>query len=123
MNGEELSYELMRYGNVDHRYDAEIIRHGRYPRGVNPRVWVFENGNVEPIYSDAAAMVFKRPTSLTLLTILGCGIWGMVLDTRYRASIIAGLPFDGSIVATVSDYNKEVKGSGMRYAVKAWKDR
>jgi hypothetical protein len=32
-------------------------------------------------------------------------------------------PFNGSVVATVDEYNKEVKGDGMRYAVKAWKDR
>jgi hypothetical protein len=68
-------------------------------------------------------MVFKWPLSLTLLTLLGGAIWGLIADHRYRASIIAGLPFDGSVVTTVDEYNKEVKGDGIRYAVKAWKDR
>jgi hypothetical protein len=68
-------------------------------------------------------MVFKWPVTLTLFTFLTGLIWGLVADYRYRSSIIAGLPFDGSIVATVDEYNKEAKGDGMRYAVKPWKDR
>ena len=50
-------------------------------------------------------------------------VWGLVADFRYRSAIIAGIPFDGSIVAKVDEYNKEVKGDGMAYAVKPWKDR
>ena len=34
-----------------------------------------------------------------------------------------GIPFDGSLVSTVDEYNREVNGDGMKYAVKAWKDR
>jgi hypothetical protein len=78
---------------------------------------------VKPIYSDSPALVFKWPLTLTLLTFLTALIWGLVADYRYRSSIIAGVPFDGSVVTTVDDYNQEVKGDGMRYAVKPWKDR
>jgi len=123
MSAEQLRYALLRYGNRDHQYDAEIIRRRWYPREASPKAWVFSYGNVKPIYSDSPVMVFKWPLTLTLLTLLGSAIWGLVVDTRYRASILAGLPFDGSIVATVDEYNKEVKGDGIRYAVKAWKDR
>jgi hypothetical protein len=123
LSAEQLRYALLRYGNLDHVYDAEIIRRRWYPKGASPKAWVFYYGNVKPIYSDAPAMVFKWPVSLTLLTLLGGAISGLIADHRYRASIIAGLPFDGSVVATVDEYNKEVMGDGMRYAVKTWKDR
>jgi hypothetical protein len=123
MSAEQLRYALLRHGNVDHRYDAEILRRGWYPREASPKAWVFYYGNVKPIYSDSPALVFKWPLSLTLLTFLGCLIWGLVSDYHYRASIIAGLPFDGSTVTTIDAYNKEVKGDGMKYAVRAWKDR
>ena len=123
MSAEQLRYALLRYGNEDHRYDAEIIRHGWYPKEASPTSWVFYNGNVKPIYSDSPAMVFKWPLTLTLLTFLGCLIWGLVADYRIARSSLPGIPFDGSVVATVDEYNKEVKGDGMQYAVKAWKDR
>ena len=123
MSAEQLRYALLRYGNLDHRYDAEIIRHGWYPREASPRPWVYDKGAVKPVYSDGAAMVFKWPLTLTLFTFLAALIWGLVADYRYRSSIIAGLQFDGSVVATVDEYNQEVKGDGMRYAVKLWKDR
>jgi hypothetical protein len=123
MSAEELRYALLRFGNEDHRYDTEILRRGWYPKGASPKSWVFYYGNVKPIYSDAPAMVFKWPVSLTLLTFLGCLAAGVLADSRYRAAIIAGLQFDGSVVATVDEYNKEVMGNGMRYAVKPWKDR
>jgi len=123
MSAEQLRYALLRYGNRDHAYDAEIIRRGWYPKGASPKSWVFYYGNVRPIYSESPAMVFKWPTSLTLLTFLGCLAAGVMSDSRYRAAIIAGLQFDGSMVTTVDEYNKEVKGDGMRYAVKAWRDR
>ena len=123
MSVEQLRYALLRYGNLDHRYDAEIISHGWYPREASPLPWVREKGAVKPVYSDGAAMVFKWPLTLTLFTFLGTLIWGLVADYRYRSSIIAGLQFDGSVVATVEEYNREVKGDGMRYAVKPWKDR
>ena len=38
MSAEQLRYALLRYGNVDHRYDAEIIRHRWYPREASPKV-------------------------------------------------------------------------------------
>ncbi len=68
-------------------------------------------------------MVFKWPLTLTLLTTLGCLIWGLVADYKYRSSVIAGIPFDGSVVATVDKYNREIDGDGMTYTVKPWKDR
>ena len=123
MSAEQLRYALLRFGNQDHRYDTEIMRRGWYPKGASPKSWVFYYGNVKAIYSDSPAMVFKWPVSLTLLTFLGCLAFGVVTDFRYRAAIIAGLQFDGSMVATVDEYNKEVGGDGMRYAVRAWKDR
>lgn len=123
MNAEQLRYALLRYGNRDHRYDADIIRHGWYPKEASPAPWVHDEGAVKPIYSDSPAMVFKWPLTLTLLTFLATLIWGLVADYRYRSSIIVGVPFDGSIVATVDEYNQEVKGDGMKYAVKPWKDR
>ena len=68
-------------------------------------------------------MVFKWPLTLTLLGLIGSFVWGVVADYRYRSAIIAGVPFDGSIVATVDEYEKQVKGDGMAYAMKPWKDR
>jgi hypothetical protein len=123
MRAEQLRYALLRYGNVDHGLDAEIIRHGWYPRGASPASWVYYYGAVKPIYSDSPALVFKWPLTLTLLTFLTASIWGLVADYRYRSSIIGGVPFDGSVVTTVDKYNQEVKGDGMKYAVKAWRDR
>ena len=123
MNADQLRYALMRYGNLDHVFDAEIIRHGWYPRGAHPTRWVHENGGVRPLYADSPVTIFKWPLTVSLLTFLGALIWGMIADYRYRCSIIAGVPFDGSVVATVSDYKKEVKGDGMKYRVKAWSDR
>jgi hypothetical protein len=123
LSAEQLRYELLRYGNERHRYDAEILRHGWYPREASPKSWVFYYGNVRPVYSDSPAMVFKWPLTLTLLTFLGALVWGLISDYRYRSSVIAGIPIDGSIVATVDQYNAETKGDGMRYAVKPWKDR
>ena len=123
MSVEQLRYALLRYGNVDHRYDAEIIRHGWYPKEASPSAWVHDKGAVAPVYFDSPSMVFKWPFTLTLITFLGALIWGLVADYRYRSSIIAGLQFDGSVVTTVDEYNREVKGDGMRYAVKPWKDR
>jgi hypothetical protein len=124
MSAAQLRYNLLRFGNEDHRYDAEILRRGWYPkREKSPVPWVYYNGAVKPIFSDPAALVLKWPMTLSLFTFLAALIWGLVVDYRYRSSIIAGVPFDGSIVATVDEYNKTVKGDGMKYAVKAWKDR
>jgi hypothetical protein len=119
MSADRLRYALLRYGNTDHRFDAEIIRRGWYPKHVSPAPWVFENGAVAPVYSDSPVMVFKWPVTLSLFTFLAALIWGLVEDYRYRSSIIAGIPFDGSAVATVPDYNREVKGDGMKYRVRA----
>jgi hypothetical protein len=83
---------------------------------------VFYHGDVKPVYSDGAVMVFKWPLTLTLLCLIGSFVWGLVADHRYRSAIIAGIPLDGSIVASVDQYNKEVKGDGMAYVVNAWKD-
>ena len=123
MSSDQLRYSLLRWGNEDHRYDGEIVRRGWYPKGENGRAWVFYHGAVPPVYSEGAALVFKWPLTLTLLVTLAAFIWGLVADFRYRSAIIAGVPFDGSIVANVDEYNKEVKGDGMAYAVKPWKDR
>ena len=123
MSAEQLRYDLLRYGNQNHQYDAEILRHRWYPREASPKSWVFYNGNVKPIYFDSPAMVFKWPIAMTLLTTLGCLVWGLVADTRYRQRVIAGIPFDGSVVGTVNEYNKQTKGDGMAYAVKPWRDR
>ena len=68
-------------------------------------------------------MVFQFPLGLTLLICIGAFVYGLVADYRYRSAIIAGIPLDGSIVATVAEYEKEVKGDGMAYVVNAWKDR
>ena len=100
MSAEQLRYALLRYGNLDHHiYDAEIIRHGWYPKNASPKSWVFYYGAVKPIYSDPPALVFKWPLTLTLLTFLAAMIWGLVSDYRYRSAIIAGIPFEGSLVA------------------------
>jgi len=123
MNADELRYALMRYGNQDHRFDADIIRHGWYPREASPKPWVRENGALAAMYSDSPFLVFKWPLTLSLFTFLGALIWGLVVDNRYCTAIIAGIPFDGSIVATVREYPKEVKGDGMKYRVKPWSDR
>ena len=76
LSAEQLRYALLRYGNVDHRYDAEIIRHGWYPREASPKSWVFSYGNVKPIYRDSPAMIFKWPMSMTLLTLLAARFGG-----------------------------------------------
>ena len=123
ISADRLRYSLLRYGNTDHQLDAEIIRHGWYPKDVSPAPWVFENGAVTPVYSDSPIMVFKWPVTLSLFTFLAALVWGLITDYRYRSSIVAGIPLDGSVVATVGDYNREVKGDGMRYRVRAWKDR
>ena len=101
----------------------EILRHHLYPHGASPRRWVFRNADLKPVYSDPAALVFKWPIVLTLLTVLGAVIAGAVADHRYRMAIIAGVPLDGSIVTTVDRYNQEVNGNGMRYLVEDWSDR
>ena len=123
MSAAQLRFGLMRFGNEDHRYDREIIRHGWYPKEASPVSWVYEKGAVQPIYSDSPALVFKWPMTLSLFTFLGALVWGLAVDSKYRAAIIAGIPFDGSVVTTVRAYNAEVKGDGMGYAVKPWKDR
>ena len=123
MSDDQLRYSLLRFGNESHRYDAEIIRRGWYPKGENGHAWVFYNGAVKAVYSDGAGMVFKWPLTLTLFSFMGCLIWGLVADQRYRSAVIAGIPFDGSVVATVGEYEKEVKGDGMAYVVNPWKDR
>ena len=123
MTDDQLRYNLLRFGNEGHRFDAEIIRRGWYPKDENGRVWVFYNGAIKPVYSDGAVMVFKWPLTITLLLCVGAFVWGCVADYRYRSAIIAGIPLDGSIVANVAEYEKEVKGDGMAYVVNAWKDR
>jgi hypothetical protein len=50
-------------------------------------------------------------------------ISGLVSDYRYRSAVIAGIPFEGSQVATVDEYNRHTKGDGMKYVVKPWRDR
>jgi hypothetical protein len=123
MSAAQLRYDLLRYGNEDHGYDAEIVQHGWYPRGESPAPWVYEHGAVKAIYSDGALLVWKWPVTLSLFTFLVSLVWGIVADYRYRSSIIAGVPLDGSLVATVDEYNAETRGDGMAYAVKSWKDR
>jgi len=124
MSAAQLRYNLLRFGNEDHRFDAEILRRGWYPkREKSPVPWVYENGAVKPVFSDPAALVWKWPITLTLFTLLATLILGLVVDYRYRSRVIAGVPFDGSIVATVDEYNQAVKGDGMKYAVTPWKDR
>jgi hypothetical protein len=123
MNADQLRYSLMRYGNKDHRFDPEIVRHGWYPKEASPAAWVYANAAVQPIYSDSPFMVFKWPLTLSLFTFLGALTFGLVIDYRYRSAIIGGLPFDGSVVATVREYKKEVKGDGMKYRAKTWRDR
>ena len=123
MSDDRLRYSLLRFGNEDHRYDAEIVRRGWYPVGENGRAWVFYNGAVKAVYSDGALMVFQLPVCLTLLICIGAFVYGLVADFKYRSAIIAGIPLDGSIVATVGEYQKEVKGDGMAYVVDPWKDR
>jgi hypothetical protein len=123
MSAEQLRYALLRYGNLNHIYDAEIIRHGWYPKNASPRAWVFYYGAIKPIYSEPPALVFKWPLTLTLLTFLVAMICGLVSDYRYRSAIIAGIPFEGSLVGTVDEYNRHTRGDGMKYVVKPWKDR
>jgi hypothetical protein len=123
MSDDQLRYNLLRFGNEDHRFDAEIVRRGWYPKGENGRAWVLYNGGVKPVYSDGAVMVFKWPLTITLLLCVGAIVWGLVADYRYRSAIIAGIAFDGSIVATVNEYQREVKGDGMAYVVNPWRDR
>ncbi len=123
MNADELRYSLMRYGNEDHRFDAEILRHGWYPKGARPAPWVYEHGAVRAMYSESPLMVFKWPMTLSLLMFVGAVIWGLSADYRYRASVIAGIPLDGSVIATVSQYKQEIDGDGMKYRVRAWRDR
>lgn len=123
MSSERLRYNLLRYGNLDHRFDLEIIRHGWYPREASPAVWVREQGSVPPLYSEDASMVFKWPFMLTLLTGIVALMWGMISDYKYRSSIISGMQLEGSVIATVKEYNREVKGDGMCYRVAPWSDR
>jgi hypothetical protein len=113
MSTEQLRYELLRYGNEDHRYDAEIIRHGWYPREASPAPWVYDKGAVKAVHADSPALVFKWPLTLTLLTFLGALIAGLATDYRYRRS---GLRSEASIGAlvfiegemTYCDYDRDV---------------
>jgi hypothetical protein len=124
MTSAQLRYALLRYGNIDHHYDVEIIRHGWYPRQASPAAWVARHGGIASVYDgQSAAEVFKWPVVLTALTLLASATSGMALDQRYRMKIISGIPLDGSILASVDEYNREVKGDGMRYRVKQWDDR
>jgi hypothetical protein len=59
MSAEQLRYALLRYGNADHCFDAQIISHGWYPRGASPASWVYYNGAVKPIYSDSPTLVHR----------------------------------------------------------------
>lgn len=123
MSAEALRYALLRYGNVDHRFDLDIIHHGWYPREASAAVWVREYGAVPPVYAEDALYVFAWPLALTSLTVFIACAWGMIADHRYKSKIVAGLPFDGSVIATVAEYNRETRGTGMRYRVAPWGDR
>jgi hypothetical protein len=117
----QLRYELLRYGNLDHRYDAEIIRHGWYPRDADPIPWAFTHAGITALYEGKSATdVLKWPTLLTAFSLVVAGFVGIALDQRYRQRIIDGVQLDGSIIASVDEYNKEVKGDGMRYRVGHW---
>jgi hypothetical protein len=123
-SGDRLTCALLRYGNTNHMFDGEILRHGWYPKGeANPARWVYSHAAVSAVYQDSAFIVVKWPLRLTLLTALAGLIWGLVSDSRYRSRLIAGIPFEGAVIATVAQYTKQVKGDGMKYAVKPWKDR
>jgi hypothetical protein len=119
-----LRYALLRYGNENHQFDRELLRQGWYPKGSNPAKWVYAHGAIASTFEGQSPMqVIAWPLGLTLVTFLVALIWGCVEDARYKTALIVGVPLDGAIVANVDDYNKEVKGDGMRYSVKPWRDR
>jgi|GEM_PF-6293946 len=119
-----LRYGLLRFGNQGHRFDAAILSQRWYPAGErSPAAWVRANAAVPPIYSQSAIRVIRWPLCLSAALALAGFVWGCVVASRYRSSIISGVPLDGSVIATVAQYNKEIKGDGMKYAVKAWRDR
>jgi len=53
MTDDQLRYNLLRFGNEGHRFDAEIVRRGWYPKAENGRVWVADGVSV-PARSHAA---------------------------------------------------------------------
>jgi hypothetical protein len=119
-----LRYALLRYGNEGHRFDADIVRQGWYPAGErSPATWVRANAAGAPVYSQSALWVIRWPLLLSAALALAGSVWGCIVDARYRSSILSGVPLDGSVIGTVAQYNKEIKGDGMKYAVKAWRDR
>jgi hypothetical protein len=124
MSANELRYRLLRYGNEDHRLDRQILHHGWFPKGVNPRVWVYRHGSLRPVYSQPATTVLAWPIALTLLSAIGCFIWGARKDYQWQEQLVgSGVHLDGTVVATVDEYNQEVKGDGMIYGVYEWSER
>ena len=64
MTKDQLRYNLLRFGNEGHRFDAEIIRRGWYPKGENGRAWVFYHGAVKPVTQKARSW-FSNGRSLS----------------------------------------------------------
>lgn len=118
-----LRYRLMRYGNENHQYDQQIIAQRWYPRGEMPTMWVRSHGGIAPIYTTNPILFWTWPFTATLLFTIGSFVYGMVRDYRYHRELANGIPMEGSVLATVDDYNAEVSGNGMKYAVKEWSDR
>ncbi len=119
----QLRYALLRHGNQEHRYDAEIIRHGWYPRGADPNAWLARYGAVEPVFNGNPLEVLQVPFILMLITTAFAAVYGIVQDLRYKNRLVSGIQFEGAQVATVDEYNAETKGDGMGYVVQPWKDR
>lgn len=109
-----LRYALLRYGNQHHIFDAALTQSG---------AGAFASKEIAPVYSESPLRTVAFPLSVTLGMCLAGAIWGRASDGRRHRALIAGVPFDGSIIATVADYNKEVQGDGMKYAVRPWRDR
>lgn len=118
-----LRYALLRHGNQDHRFDAEILRHGWYPRETDAATWLARYGAIPPVFAGNPLEVLQFPFVLTLVTTGLAAVFGIVQDFRYKRHLVAGIPFEGARVVTVEEYNAETQGDGMGYAVQPWKDR
>jgi hypothetical protein len=73
-------------------------------RSFAPRAWVFYYGAVSPLYS-IHRLWFQVAACADATDVFGCGDIRSVSDYRHLSAIIAGIPFEGSLVATVDEYN------------------
>ena len=84
MSDDQLRYNLLRFGNEDHRFDAEIVRRGWYPKGENGRAWVFYNGGGEARllrWGGDGLQVAAHVSRFCCVWARSSGAWWLIIDT------------------------------------------